>query len=64
MPLRGKPRTQVRLNPLSCEFMLRFFGGKEMKKNINHRDTETQRHRDTETQRHRDTENIENIEKY
>ncbi len=35
MPLRSKPRTQVRLNPLSCGFMLRFFGGKEMKKKLN-----------------------------
>ena len=26
MPLRGKPRTKVRLNPLSCGFMVRFEG--------------------------------------
>ncbi len=26
MPLKGKPHTQVRLNPLSCGFLVRFEG--------------------------------------
>ena len=34
MPLRGKPRTQVRLNPLSCEFMVRFWLPKNEHKNL------------------------------